>query len=309
MPPDNDGTTAPRLSLQAIYDGLMAHITGRSGAPAWPEVARLVEGDRRASAGERVHVYEHMYRARIAEALDAQFPRLARWMGAEAFAELCAAYVADEPSRHPSLRYLGQRLTDWMARRTARDGDPGALAGAGADLARLEWARVDVFDAADEATLSIETVRAWPAERFGEIPLRLIGAHRRLQLDHPVTALWDAIGSAAASAEIDREAIAAATAMTSRAGESLLVWRQGTSVFHRATDAAEAVALARLAGGTTFGAVCEALSRDRSEDEATAQAFAWLSTWADDELLVARDSGDDHADAVADADEYPRRRA
>ncbi len=267
----------------------MAHITGRSGAQEWPEAARLVEGDPRASAGERVHVYQHMYRARVAEALDSQFPRLARWIGAEAFADLCAAYVADDPSRHPSLRYLGQRLPDWLARRPGREGDPGALADAGADLARLEWARVDVFDAADEATLSIEMVRAWPAERFGEIPLRLIDAHRRLQLTHPVAALWDAIGSAAASAEIDRDAIAAATAMISRAGESLLVWRQGTSVFHRATDAAETAALARLAGGTTFGAICEALSQDRSEEEATTQAFAWLSTWAADEVLVARD--------------------
>ena len=70
-------------------------------------------------------------------------------------------------------------------------------------------------------------------------------------------------------------------------GEALLIWRQGIAVFHRVTDAAEAAALDRVADGTTFGAICEALCEDRPEQEAATQAFAWLSTWTADELLVA----------------------
>ncbi len=71
------------------------------------------------------------------------------------------------------------------------------------------------------------------------------------------------------------------------AAERVLIWRQGIAVFHRPTDEAEAAALDRIAEGTTFGAICEALSHDRPEEEATAQAFSWLSTWTTDELLVA----------------------
>jgi hypothetical protein len=260
----------------------MAHITtGHDGSDgtSLPDAAALVIGDTRASAAERIHVYQHMYQARIAEALEGQFPRIARWLGAEAFSELATAYIADEPSHHPSLRFLGRRFPDWLAARVPARAQPGALA----DLARLEWAREDVFDAIDEPALTLDAIRASAPDGFAELPLRLVTAHRRVHLARPVAALWDAIGPAGHSAEaslLDNAADAAGH-------ESLLVWRQGIAVFHRAVDAAESDALDTLAAGTTFGAVCEALSRDSSEEEAAAQAFAWLSSWTADELLVA----------------------
>lgn len=288
MPPDAGALQLE--SLRAIYDALLAKIIGghtSHGSAAFADAADLVTGDVRASAAERIHVYQHMYEARLIEALEAQFPRLARWLGAEAFAEVVAAYVADEPSRHPSLRFIGRRFPDWLAARAPAEARHPALA----DLARLEWAREDVFDAADESTLVLDAVRGWPPDRFGEIPLRLITAHRRVRLARPVAALWDAIGPAARDSEStatpDGPAIVAdAAAATGAGGESLLVWRQGIAVFHRATDAAEAAALDHMAEGTTFGAICEALCQDRSEPEAAAQAFAWLSAWTTDELLV-----------------------
>ena len=273
--------------MQATYDQLMALITGRpgdDGAAADPEA--LVDGDARASARERVHVYAHMYRARMVEALESQFPRLARWMGADAFTALTCAYVTDRPSRHPSLRFMGRHLPDWLATR-APAGEPHA---ARAALARLEWARADVFDAADDTTLALDAVRAWPVEAFGAMPLRLIGAHRLVTVTPAAAGLWDAIGAETPAADTDPGARAAAIeAVSARPAreEALLIWRQGVSVFHRAIDAAEHAALQSVAGGTTLGAVCEALSRERSADDATAQAFAWLSTWATDELLIS----------------------
>ncbi len=291
MPPE--AAPLPPESLRALYEALLAQITGAHAggvavSRAVTDAAGLVTGDARASAAERLHVYQHMYQARLVEAIEAQFPRLARWLGAEAFAEIVAAYVTDEPSRHPSLRFIGQRFPDWLATRAPAEARHPALA----DLARLEWAREDVFDAADEVTLTLDAVRGWPPDRFGEIPLRLVAAHRRLRLARPVAALWDAIGpgprASESTAALEGPAIVAEAAITAGAGgESLLVWRQGIAVFHRATGAEEAAALDHMANGTTFGAVCEALYRERSEEEAAAQAFAWLSTWTGDELLAA----------------------
>jgi hypothetical protein len=283
MPPEV-GAPPDVESLRAIYDALLAQITLGPGAPSLPDATALVTGDARASATERIHVYQHMYRARLIEALEAQFPRLSRWLGADAFAEVVAAYVTDEPSRHPSLRFIGRRFPDWLAARAPAEARHPALA----DLARLEWAREDVFDATDQATLTLETIRGWPPERFGEIPLRLVAAHRVLRLARPVATLWDAIGPAAETSEADSlDEAAAAAATTVGGGETLLIWRQGIAVFHRAVDAAEAAALDRIAEGATFGAICEMLSHARPEQEAVAQAFTWLSTWTADELLVA----------------------
>jgi Putative DNA-binding domain len=264
----------------------MALITGRrDDFGADPDPAALVVGDARADAHARVHVYTHMYRARLVEALESQFPRLARWLGADDFADLTAAHVADHPSRHPSLRFLGAQFPAWLARRPAAEARHPALA----DLARLEWARTDVFDAAAQAPLTIDAVRAWPAARFAELPLRLIGAQRRLTLAHPVAALWDAIGPSSAAPTAEPALADAATDAAGARDESLLVWRQGIAVFHRAIDGAERGALDAIAAGTTFGLVCEALARDRpAEEAATAatQAFVWLSTWSSDELLA-----------------------
>jgi len=283
MPPEA-GAPPNVESLRAIYDALLAQITLGHGGPSLPDATALIIGDARASAAQRIHVYQHMYRARLIEALEAQFPRVSRWLGVDAFAALVAAYVTDEPSRHPSLRFIGRRFPDWLAVRTPAEARHPALA----DLARVEWAREDIFDATDQATLALETVRGWPPERFGEIPLRLVTAHRVLRLARPVAALWDAIGPAAEISRADSlDEAAAAAATTAAGGETLLIWRQGIAVFHRAVDAAEAAALDRVADGTTFGAICEMLSHSRPEQEAVAQAFTWLSTWTADELLVA----------------------
>ena len=77
-------------------------------------------------------------------------------------------YVTDAPSRHPSLRFVGGASPPGLPRAPRRGAHPAL-----ADLARLEWARADVFDAADQATLTLDTVRDWPPDRFGEMPLRL----------------------------------------------------------------------------------------------------------------------------------------
>jgi hypothetical protein len=259
-----------RPSLAAVQTAVMSLITGRGGESRLPEAGTLNVGDSRASADERLHVYAHMYRARIVEALESQFPRLSKRLGPEAFAELAAAYIADEPSRHPSLRYVGQRLPAWLATR-----EPAASTLVG--LARLEWARADVFDLADEPMLTLAAVRAWPMERFGELPLGLVTAHRLVSAPRGTAALWDALAG---------ELAAGAEASVALAGEeSFLVWRDGTVVYHRLVDEAEGAALALASQTTRFGLICECLLATHGEEAAVAQAYAWMSTWLADGLL------------------------
>jgi hypothetical protein len=247
----------------------MALITGREAGVAVPDAAALIVGDARASADERMHVYAHMYRARLAEALASQFPRLAKRLGTAAFTALASAYISDEPSRHPSLRFVGERLPAWLAAR----GRSPVVAG----LARLEWARADVFDLADEATLTVDDVRSWPMDRFGELPLRLITAHRLVTVPEGTAQLWDALGAEPSNGDAEPPNVAGAA--------SLVVWREGTLVYHRQVDEAERSALERAAQGTHFGVICESLLATHGEEAAVAQAYEWMSTWVTDGLL------------------------
>jgi hypothetical protein len=290
----------PRL-LPSTQTALLAMIADAAPHRFTPAADALVVSDARASAEERVQVYAYMYRARIAEALESQFPRLARLLGADAFAALAFAYVTDHPSRHPSLRFLGTALPDWLER---KHGSLGL-----SDLARLEWARSDVFDVIDEPTLTVDALRAWPLDAFMALPVKLVAAHRLVTVDFAISSFWERIG-AAPEAVVDASEGASAEepledcstdcrhgetspvdteleAPDSPAGESLLVWRQGAAVFHRVIADAEREALELAVAGTTFGAICETLPSWRSTDEVSTQAFTWLWSWTTADLLLA----------------------
>jgi hypothetical protein len=263
-----------RASLASQQTALLALITGRDLGAITPDAASLIAGDARASAEERLHVYAHMYQARIAEALESQFPRFARLLGADEFGELTAAYIADEPSRQPSLRYVGERLPAWLA---ARRGDTPAMAG----LAALEWARADVFDLVDEPPMTLESVREWPPDRFGELPLRLMTAHRLVTVPGGTARLWDSLGMDVDGGAPDREGPAQGE------NETLIVWRDGTVVYHRTVDAGERAALALASQGTHFGVICESLLTTHGDEGAVAHAYTWISTWLADGLVRA----------------------
>jgi hypothetical protein len=294
--------------LPSTQPALLAMITDAAPHPFTPSADALVVSDARATADERVQVYAYMYRARIAEAMESQFPRLARVLGAEAFAELAFAYVTDHPSRSPSLRFIGSALPDWLERKHRTV----ALS----DLARLEWARADVYDAVDEPPLTVEALRAWRLDDFLRLPVKLVAAHRIVTVDFAIAAFWDRIGAAGTPSSAATSAAPAAFGERDEAcacehaqavgpldgepeapdhagGESLLVWRQGTVVYHRTIGDTEREVLELAAAGTTFGAICEALPSWRSTEDSSAQAFTWLWSWTTAELPTAmpRDRG------------------
>lgn len=262
--------------LGSTQTALLSFLAGAGGGAGSAMAPRLVVSDGRASAEERLQVYAHMYRARLVEALDAVYPRLVRLLGPDAFRDLALAYVAARPSRHPSLRFLGLALPEWLEEH--RPESPWL-----ADLARLEWARSDVFDAADEPVLVLDDLRTLSPEGFARLPLRLIGAHRLLTVDHATAGLWDAMSpDTPADPSFDPSG-----EPDDSHGETLLVWREDTVVYHRVLDTDECAAIERIARGTTFGAVCEMLAPRLSPETAATRAFAWLSTWIKDRLLAA----------------------
>jgi len=70
------------LTLAKAQDALFAHITSCiDRGLATPD--SFVVGDAQARAAERIAVYAFMYRARLVEALESQFPRLAKSVGSE----------------------------------------------------------------------------------------------------------------------------------------------------------------------------------------------------------------------------------
>ena len=256
-------------SLASRQREFAAWVTAREAPGALPELL----GDARADAAERLGVYRHAYAARIAAALRDDYPALCAALGRGDFDALAAEYLHANPSQHPSLRYAGARLPAFLAQQAAARGRaPWA-----ADLARLELALTDAFDAADASPLSRADLAALPLEQWDALPLSLTPGARLLELAWPVRGLRVAKD---AEQPLEPAALTPAT-------ERVLVWRRDERVLHRVCGAEEHALLARVANGARFGELCAFAAEPRSEPAGAAHAASLLARGVEDGVLIA----------------------
>ena len=111
------------------------------------------------SAAERVLIYNGMYLSRFAEALTADYPALAHFLGDDEFNAMVARYV----QKHPSTSYTLNRLGDSL---------PEFLTGFERDLARLELAMTLVFDEEETQATDLTQLPADRAERMRLVPIK-----------------------------------------------------------------------------------------------------------------------------------------
>jgi hypothetical protein len=183
-----------------------------------------------------LEVYRHAYAARLVAALRDNYEVLHRAMGDEDFESLAMAYLAAHPSSRPSIRWFGHLLPEFM------EGSwPDLPHPAFADLARMDRALRDAFDAADapaaDATLQLtpETV-SQPHPSVHLVPLQW-----------QIEPAWRALRQAITEDDDDPELPAP------EAGEHLLlVWRQGLDVLWRSVADSEAPLLLALTEGANL---------------------------------------------------------
>ena len=89
-------------------------------------------------------VYRDGYALRLIEVLTIDFPGVLAMAGPEGFDALARAYVANHPSQHPSVRWFGGQLADFLATTAPYDRTPAL-----AEMARFEWALGEAFDSVD----------------------------------------------------------------------------------------------------------------------------------------------------------------
>ncbi len=257
------------LSLPELQAAFLRALTGGDDAAATThrdDLFGAIVAREPLGPPERVQIYARMYGARLVAALAEDYPRVAAALGPERFHDVAHAYVAACPSRHPSLRWFGERFPEFLA--TSWE-EPGFLS----DLARLEWARVMVFDAQDVGLLTIEALRRVPPEAWGGLRFHLIPAHQLMRVEWPVHTIWD-------------DPVASLPSATARSAEIWLrVWRQGDRVFQAPIDVAERIALGHVRAGDDFATLCGGLAAVVPGEEVAATAGALVLRWVKDELL------------------------
>ncbi len=140
-----------------------------------------VKPSRALKSEERVAIYRGMYLLRMNEALLSDFPALESAVGHEGFHRLVADYVAVYPSRSYTFNDLRQHIVRFLA-----TWGPKRQRAWLADIAAVECALADAFDAPRSGVLTARQAAAVPASAWPAARLEATPSLHLLSLRYPV---------------------------------------------------------------------------------------------------------------------------
>ncbi|MGE0424034.1 MAG: putative DNA-binding domain-containing protein [Reyranellaceae bacterium] len=219
-------------------------------------------------------VYRDAYALRLIEALTTDYPGLLAMAGPADFDLMARAYIAAHPSTHPSVRWFGRDVADFLARTPPFSTTPAA-----ADMARFEWALGEAFDAADAEPLGFEQLAAAPPDAWESLRLAFVPSLRRVTLAYQAPQAFQRRDAVAPG---DLEVPAEAGAV------DWLIWRPAadTDAQFRSMARDEAAALDAMGAGAQFPAMCATLARHVGEPDAAAgRAAGLLRAWLEAGLI------------------------
>jgi len=225
-----------------------------------------------------LEVYRHAYRARLVAALADNYTVLARALGDEAFEALGHAYLAAHPSWHPSIRWFGDKLADFMAGADEELVPHASLV----DFARMDWGLRGAFDAADAPPLDPATLAALGPDDWACLVLRLQPHVQRVSLAHAIEPAWRVLREWEPESGTDQPELAEPVPHA----HALLAWRQDGQTRWRSLQPLEAALLDGVAAGAPFAQLCERAAGLLGDAEAAAPAVVGaLQRWLADGLL------------------------
>lgn len=251
--------------LAELQERLQADIMQRSGSTL-PEIRTPPGRDK----AKRLAVYQSAYKLRLIEILGLSHEKLWAYLGDEQFHEMADRYFDACPSSHPNARFVSARLPQFLATDGRYTGQPVL-----AEIAAIEEALEDVFDAADAPLATMADLAALPAERIDGLTLVFSPSLRLLAMKTNALDIFQALKD-------ETEPPQPATDGESR---PLLVWRQELRSHYRQTGAEEDMLLREGMAGKPFSALCEMASVMDDPDSAAARVAGYLTGWINGEMV------------------------
>lgn len=217
-------------------------------------------------------VYRDGYALRLIEALTTDYPGVMAMAGPADFDHMARAYIAAHPSRHPSVRWYGRDLGDFLATT-----EPYSRTPAAAEMARFEWALGEAFDSPDVTPITADSLMALPPEAWETLALTTLPSLRRLTLAFEAPQAWQR-----------REEAEPGNLEVTRAQEPLVwaIWRPDLVSNFRSLDVDEAAMLDALVEGRPFPGLCEAVASFVGEEQAPARAASLLRTMVEGGMIA-----------------------
>lgn len=285
--PETAGLDLRRLEswIQAVLvhpENAAAGLVSREAANLVPpeRVEDIVVPTSALTSVERLGIYQEMYLLRMSEALESDYPALARHLGEDAFGHLVSDYVAAHPSQSYTLNRLGDYLPDFL-----KTWGPARWRPVRSDLARVERAISHVFDATDEPALPGAHLLALTSETLAASRIS-VAACAVLEVRFKALELLDeSEKEPEAENAAMKEATAGTTTATAKTKTWIVLYRRSFAVQRRALAPAAGRLLSALTAGMTVAEAIEGVLRSGRSAPPLEQITAWFREWASLGLL------------------------
>lgn len=206
----------------------------------------------RGSKERRLGVYRANTLNSLTDVLAAAYPVIVRIVGSRFFRAAAEAFIAAHPPRQPVLYKYGDAFADFI-----RAFEPAQTLPYLPDVARLEWAHIESYFAADHAPLNPQRLADVPPEQLGSVVFQMHPAVRLVSSAFPVFEIW-------VVNQPDHETVPEIDFAAAEAG---LVFRRDATVTRRVTPPGVFTWLTALADGLCLGeATARAAEADSSFD-------------------------------------------
>ena len=265
------------MQAVVVHPGTTEEAVASSGAqdevPA-DQVGDVILPSRTLTPVERVGVYHDMYLLRMHDCLVSDYAGLRHFVGDDAFMDLARGYVERHPSRSYSLNRLGDHLPEYLETLTGLKRQGFCV-----DLARLERAVAQVFDAPEGAPLSPAALAAVPEEAWERARLRTVPGFELLAFRYPANAYLQTVRDENhdhPKARLQNSWVA--------------VYRQDYSVWRLDLNRPAYDLLSDLGRGKPLGeAIGAALKAGGRRAPREDELFAWFRRWVSSGMFAAVD--------------------
>jgi hypothetical protein len=259
--------------LQAGVAQALRERRALTSSDAWTAFADAhVGGNARLSATEQLEIYREQFWLRHTSSLVEDFPGLGGILGQEEWEKLAEAYLVKVAPDSYTLRNLGFRLPEVIADASWLSHQALCL-----DMARLELAYIEVFDAPDVPPLAPERLAAIPEDAFEHARLVISPAVRLLSLRYPVANLRRQL-----RAESDEP-----VAIPEPSAVDLVVYRRDLRLWDMPVTRVAFTFLTGMMSGKSLGeAAGLAATSPTAEAELGSRIGSWLQEWTAKGLIV-----------------------
>ncbi|CAN5321190.1 hypothetical protein BH09MYX1_BH09MYX1_05100 [soil metagenome] len=208
----------------------------------------------------QLETYREQFWLRHVGCMVEDYPTLQAILGEAAFEDVCRRFFAAYPPSSYLLRDLGAKLAAFLeAEREER-----FLV----DLAKVEWAFIDAFDAADAPPLDPTTIETLAEDEWPRAVLHLHPSLQLLDLAYPAE-------ETRAKFRLDGTVIRGDAKPT-----PLVIYRRNLLLYVEPLEPLACALLMRLQRGEALGPASEAVATGRDGADVESKLGEWFARWA-----------------------------